>query len=119
MAGANNLTVSRARTDPITHNPATALTVDNVTGGVVTAGTAGSVQAKQTASARHEMYEDDGGAGGETKIILDPLGITSIIGRGDTDLDITYIALFNANGTLVYIYPNNAGTGLIVTTVKP
>ena len=118
MAG-NNLTISQARTDPITHNPATALTVDQVTGGVVTAGTAGSVQARQTASARHEMYEDSGGAGGETKIILDPLGVTAVIGRGDTDLDITYIQLFNANATPCYIYPNGAGNGIIVTTVKP
>jgi len=86
---------------------------------VVTAGTAGSVQARQTASARHEMYEDSGGAGGETKIILDPLGVTAVIGRGDTDLDITYIQLFNANATPCYIYPNGAGNGIIVTTVKP
>lgn len=109
MAGVNNLTVSKARTDPLAAlSPVPFTIVQN------------NPQAlRQTGSERHEMYEDSGGAGNEAKAILDPLGITALIGRGDTDTNITYLGLFNTNATLVYIYPNNAGTGLIVTTVKP
>ncbi len=40
-------------------------------------------------------------------------------GRGVTDTEITYIALRNSNGTKCYLYPNAAGTGITVTTVKP
>jgi hypothetical protein len=43
----------------------------------------------------------------------------SEIGQGDTDTDISYIALRNASGTLCYIYPDSAGTGIVVTTTKP
>lgn len=40
-------------------------------------------------------------------------------GRGTTDIDITYIALRNASGTQVYIYPNAGGTGVTVSTTAP
>ena len=43
----------------------------------------------------------------------------SEIGQGDTNTNITYIALRNANGTLVYIYPNSTGDGIIASTTKP
>ncbi|KKN02348.1 hypothetical protein LCGC14_1118610 [marine sediment metagenome] len=41
------------------------------------------------------------------------------IKRGATDSDITYIALRNADGTLVYIYPNPTGLGVHASTAKP
>lgn len=41
------------------------------------------------------------------------------VGRGVTDTDITYIALRNASGTKVYIYPDAAGTAITVSTTKP
>ena len=41
------------------------------------------------------------------------------IKRGATDSDITYIALRNADGTLVYIYPNPSGEGVHASTAKP
>jgi hypothetical protein len=41
------------------------------------------------------------------------------MGRGTTDPDITYLGLRNANGTKCYIYPNAAGNGIVVSTVKP
>jgi hypothetical protein len=41
------------------------------------------------------------------------------IGRGASDLDITYLALRNASGTKVYIYPNAGGTGVTVSTTAP
>ena len=42
-----------------------------------------------------------------------------IIGRGTTDNDITFIALRNSAGTLVYISPNTAGTGVDASTTRP
>ena len=41
------------------------------------------------------------------------------LGRGDTDTDITYIKLKNEEGEDVYIYPNEDGDGLEITTIKP
>lgn len=41
------------------------------------------------------------------------------IGRGTTDLDITYIALRNASGTKTYIYAAANGTSITVTPTKP
>ena len=43
----------------------------------------------------------------------------SEIGQGDSDTDITYIALRNSNGTLIYIYPDAAGTAVTVSASKP
>lgn len=40
-------------------------------------------------------------------------------GRGTTDPDITYLALRNASGTKVYIYPASGGTTLTITTTAP
>lgn len=48
-----------------------------------------------------------------------PLVENAEFGRGSSDLDITYLALRNASGTKVYIYPNSGGTGLTVTTTAP
>ena len=42
-----------------------------------------------------------------------------IIGRGTTDNDITFIGLRNSAGTLVYISPNTAGTGVDASTTRP
>lgn len=42
-----------------------------------------------------------------------------IIGRGTTDTDITFIALRNSAGNLIYISPNTAGTGLDVSSTRP
>lgn len=50
---------------------------------------------------------------------FDKLGFAVEIGRGLTDTDITYIAMKNENGTLIYAYPNAAGTGWTVTPTKP
>ncbi|KKN02347.1 hypothetical protein LCGC14_1118600 [marine sediment metagenome] len=44
---------------------------------------------------------------------------SSEIDRGTSDTDITYIALRNADGTLVYIYPNPSGEGVHASTAKP
>ncbi|KKL98689.1 hypothetical protein LCGC14_1821930 [marine sediment metagenome] len=44
---------------------------------------------------------------------------SSEIDRGASDTDITYIALRNADGTLVYIYPNPSGEGVHASTAKP
>jgi len=41
------------------------------------------------------------------------------LGRGTGDPDITFLSLRNANGTKIYIYPDAAGTGLVVTTTHP
>lgn len=46
-------------------------------------------------------------------------GVDAEVGRGTTDPDITYMALRNANGTKCYIYPDAAGTGIVVSTTKP
>ena len=78
--------------------------------------------ARITGVARHEMKEDSGGPNGEAKVIIDDFdgnNIVAIIGRGETDQNITYIALYNTNGVLSYCYPNAAGTGIIVTPTKP
>lgn len=40
-------------------------------------------------------------------------------GRGTTDTDITFLTLRNAVGTKCYIYPDVAGTGIVVTTTHP
>jgi len=52
-------------------------------------------------------------------IVSDGSGELAEIGRGTTDTDITYIALRNADGTKCYIYPDAAGTGIVVSTTKP
>lgn len=76
-------------------------------------------QAVQTGSLRHEMYEDSGGAGGNAKAILDETGIVAQFGRGATDPIITYMVLTNTNHQTCYIYPNAAGTGIIVSLTRP
>lgn len=54
-----------------------------------------------------------------TRTFSDDKGVVFIIGRGESDINITYTAQYNTNGTLVYSYPNANGDGTIVTTVKP
>jgi hypothetical protein len=53
--------------------------------------------------------------------LVDRLKSTAVIdfGTGATDKDITYVALRNASGTKVYLYPDAAGTALTVSTTKP
>lgn len=46
-------------------------------------------------------------------------GVDAELGRGVTDVNISYLALRNTNGVKCYIYPDAAGTGLVVTTTKP
>jgi hypothetical protein len=46
-------------------------------------------------------------------------GVEVFIGRGVTDTDITFGAMRNAGGTMCYVYPDAAGTGIVVTTTVP
>ena len=57
--------------------------------------------------------------GHDTKVFCDASGIVAEIGRGETDADITFLALRQEDGTRTYLYPNAAGNGLIVTATKP
>lgn len=63
--------------------------------------------------------EENGSDNIQTKNFFDKLGEVCEIGRGETDTDITYIALRNASGTKVYIHPDAAGTAITVTPTKP
>lgn len=79
---------------------------------------------RMTGVSRHEMKEDSGGNNGECKVLLDELGVVAIIGRGETNKRITYIALkFDGttpeSDTFAYVFPNATGDGIEVTTVKP
>lgn len=51
--------------------------------------------------------------------LTDAKGPVAEIGRGVTDPAITYVALYNTNGTKCYLFPNEAGNGTIVSTTKP
>lgn len=82
----------------------------------VTISTSDTSAAKLTGVARHEQSE---ASSGETKVFLDTLGVVAIVGRGETDPNLTYVAMKNTSGTLVYAYPNAAGNGLQFSTVKP
>lgn len=77
------------------------------------------MQAINTGVSRHEMQEDSGGAQTEAKWVADEVGRVCGQGRGVSDPNITYIVLLNTNNQLCYIYPNAAGTGIIVSTTKP
>ena len=57
--------------------------------------------------------------GGDIQFKPSAMANASEIGQGDTDTDISYIALRNASGTLCYVYPDAAGTGITVSTTKP
>jgi len=46
-------------------------------------------------------------------------GAEAILGRGETDDEITYLALRNEQGELTYIYPNAAQNGVTVSGTKP
>lgn len=72
-----------------------------------------------TGVARHEMQEAQGGADTDDKILDDEVGPVMSFGRGVNDPNVTYLALYNTNNTKVYIYPDAAGTGIQVSTVKP
>lgn len=43
----------------------------------------------------------------------------SPVKRGDSDTDITYIALYNSDGEKCYIYPNATQDGITVSGTKP
>jgi len=77
--------------------------------------------AKLTGASRHGMKEASGGNNGEQEVFTDDFGdrIVAVVGRGETDRNITYIALKNTSSVLCYIYPNAAGTGIIVTPTLP
>lgn len=72
-----------------------------------------------TGVARHEMQEAQAGAQADDKVIDDEFGGVFATGRGVTNPLITYVALYNTNSVKCYIYPNAAGDGVIVSTVKP
>jgi hypothetical protein len=76
---------------------------------------------RNTGVGRHEMKEIAAGNNGEMKFGSDDFGdgIVYLFGRGETDKNITYVALKNTGGTLCFIYPNAAGTGIVVTPTKP
>lgn len=65
------------------------------------------------------MQEAQGGADTDDKILDDEVGPVMSFGRGVNDPNVTYLALYNTNNTKVYIYPDAAGTGIQVSTVKP
>ena len=75
--------------------------------------------AKITGTQRHEMQEVQGTSSRELKVYFDEVGLVALIGRGETDATLTYVALQKTGGTLTYIHPNAAGDGIVVTTVKP
>lgn len=75
--------------------------------------------ARLTGVARKEMQEAQGGADTDDKILDDEAGPVMAFGRGVNDPNVTYLALYNTNNTKVYIYPNAAGDGVQVSTVKP
>lgn len=69
-----------------------------------------------------DTYSDDNltnQVGRESRTRMDMHGITDIVGRGETDPDITYEAQINETGAVVYTYPNAAGNGLITDTTRP
>lgn len=72
-----------------------------------------------TGAQRHEMQEVQGSPSREGKVFFDEVGTLKIVGRGESNPLITYSAHFNSNNVLCYIYPNAAGNGIVVTTVKP
>lgn len=97
-------------------------------GYTVVASVPGTTPGGYTRSLNDSVATNAGTSGGKednamdlvsTKQFFDKLGGVCEIGRGTTDQDITYIALKNENGALSYIYPNAAGTGLIVLGTKP
>lgn len=57
--------------------------------------------------------------GRESRTWMDMHGIAGAKGRGETDLDITYLELMNENGDPTFIYPNAAQNGVVVTATRP
>ena len=56
---------------------------------------------------------------GPRSCIEDAYGLIIAFGRGTTDSDITYVVRANADGTLMYDYPNAAANGLTFDTSTP
>lgn len=69
-----------------------------------------------TGASRHAMNEM-GSKVFESK--FDSKGLVYAVGRGETDPNKTYIELKNTNGTSCFLYPNDAGDGVLCSTVKP
>lgn len=86
---------------------------------------AGFTRTRVTATASQNTYPtlatDQFGpeVGRENRTRMDMHGVTDTLGRGEVDQDITYISLVNENGDLVFVYPNAAGNGLVVTQTRP
>jgi len=78
-----------------------------------------TLAAKLTGMNRREHKEMGDGVDGTIKLYSDEKGVVAIVGRGETDTLITYLALINTNSQTVYIRPNADGNGLIVNTTKP
>jgi len=55
----------------------------------------------------------------ECRLWADDKGHVATVGRGESDVGITYLSLRNTNGTEIFVYPNAAGNGVIVTSTKP
>lgn len=53
------------------------------------------------------------------KRFLDQKGRVCEVGRGELNTKITYISLFNENGTQCYLYPDATGANPVCTPVKP
>ncbi len=61
---------------------------------------------------------DGGGSLGATTLgkVADILGV---INQGDSDIDITYWLMYNADGEVCYVYPNATQDGILVSASKP
>lgn len=86
---------------------------------------AGFTRTRVTGTASQDTFSsystDDFGpqVGRNSRTKMDMQGINTVIGRGETDMDIEYLALPNENGDLTYAYPNAAQNGWIVTPTRP
>jgi len=74
-----------------------------------------------TSAARHGKKEMTGGNNGDQEVFTDDFGdgLVAIVGRGETDRNITFVLLRNTNGDECYVYPNAACTGIIVSATRP
>lgn len=52
---------------------------------------------------------------------FDEVGLVAEVGRGESDAEITYLALYSTQdgGTKCYIYPNATSNGITVSDTKP
>jgi len=72
----------------------------------------------QKADGSVEIVADGSGSANELVKVVFATGVEAELGRGDTDADITYIALNRADGTKMFVHVDT-GTAVIATTAKP